>query len=127
MKLKSLEITGFRGIAHLELEFPERVNVLVGVNGAGKSAVLDCTAIMLSLLIERIRSPTGRGRSFVDHDITNGIAETRNEIELRFQGDSVRWSVTKARRGRRQRTLTRLVELRRSVESYGCGSGTERF
>ena len=118
MKLKSLEITGFRGISHLELEFPERVNILVGVNGAGKSAVLDCTAIMLSLLIERIRSPTGRGRTFVDYDITNGIAETRNEIELRFQGDSVRWSVTKTRKGRRQRTPTRLVELRHSVESY---------
>ena len=118
MKLKSLEITGFRGISHLELEFPERVNVLVGVNGAGKSAVLDCAAIMLSLLIERIRSPAGRGRAFVDDDITNGIAETRNEIELRFQEDSVRWSVTKARRGRRSRTLSRLVELRNSVESF---------
>lgn len=118
MKLKSLEITGFRGISHLALEFPERVNVLVGVNGAGKSAVLDCAAIMLSLLIERIRSPAGRGRAFVDDDITNGIAETRNEIELRFQEDSVRWSVTKARRGRRSRTLSRLVELRHSVESF---------
>ena len=77
MKLKSLEIAGFRGISDLDLEFPERVNVLVGVNGAGKSAVLDCAAIMLSHLLERIRSPTGRGRAFVEHDITNSVASRR--------------------------------------------------
>ena len=86
MKLKSLEIAGFRGISDLDLEFPERVNVLVGVNGAGKSAVLDCAAIMLSHLLERIRSPTGRGRAFVEHDITTGVAESRNEIKLRSRG-----------------------------------------
>jgi predicted ATP-binding protein involved in virulence len=118
MKLKSLEIAGFRGISDLDLEFPERVNVLVGVNGAGKSAVLDCAAIMLSHLLERIRSPTGRGRAFVEHDITNGVPETSNEIKLHFQGTSVHWSVTKTRRGRRKQTLTRLVELRNSVEKY---------
>ena len=59
MKLKSLGIRGFRGIRTLELEFPEQINVLVGVNGAGKTAILDCTAIMLSRLIGRIRSSSG--------------------------------------------------------------------
>ena len=40
MKLKSLEIAGFRGISDLDLEFPERVNVLVGVNGGALTYLL---------------------------------------------------------------------------------------
>ena len=118
MKLQSLGICGFRGIRELELEFPEQVNMLVGVNGAGKSAVLDCTAIMLSRLIGRIRSSTGTGRFFSDSDITNDTAETRNEIEICFQGEPVRWSVSKSRKGRRRQTITNLDELRKHVEHF---------
>ena len=116
MKLKSLEIIGFRGIRELKLEFPEQVNVLVGVNGVGKSAVLDCTAIMLSRLIGRIRSSTGTGRFFTVSDINNGTRWTRNEIEISFQGGSVQWSVFKARRGQNKQTITNLRELRKQVE-----------
>ena len=116
MKLKSLEITNFRGIRKLHLEFPEQVNVLVGVNGVGKSAVLDCTAILLSRLIGRIRSSTGTGRFFTESDINNRAQWTRNEIEISFQGESVKWSVFKGRRGRKKQTITNLSELRKQVE-----------
>ena len=118
MKLQSLGISGFRGIRELELEFPEQINMLVGVNGAGKSAVLDCTAIMLSRLIGRIRSSTGTGRFFSDSDINNDTSETRNEIEICFQGESVRWSVSKSRKGRRRQTITNLDEVRKHVERF---------
>ena len=118
MRLKSLDISGFRGIPDLHLEFPERINVLVGVNGVGKSAVLDCTAIMLSRLIGRIRSTAGTGRFFSDSDISNGASETRNEIEICFQGESVRWTVFKSRRGRRRQKITKLDKLREHVEMF---------
>ena len=118
MKLKSLGISGFRGIQELKLEFPEQVNVLVGVNGAGKSAILDCTAIMLSRLFGRIRSTSGTGRFFSDLDINNGTSETRNEIEICSQGDSVRWSVSKSRRGFRKQKITNLKRLRKHVELF---------
>lgn len=118
MELKSLKIVGFRGIPELELEFPEQINVLIGINGVGKSAILDCTAIMLSRLIGRIRSSAGTGRFFTDSDITNGVPETRNEIKICFQGESVQWRVSKARRGRRKQRITRLDELRKHVELF---------
>ena len=116
MKLQSLEITDFRGIRKLHLEFPEQVNVLVGVNGVGKSAVLDCTAILLSRLIGRIRSSTGTGRFFTASDINNSAQWTRNEIEISFRGKSVQWSVFKARRGQKKQTITNLSKLRKHVE-----------
>lgn len=116
MQLKSLTLINFRGIQDLKLDFSEQVNVLLGVNGAGKTAILDCAAIMLSRLIGRIRSTHGTGRSFTDYDISNGISETRNEIDLAFQGRSCQWRVTKTRRGRKRQTITRLEEIKGLVD-----------
>ena len=118
MRLNSINIEGFRGIPNLQLEFPKQVNVLVGVNGVGKSAVLDCTAIMLSRLIGRIRSSAGTGRYFTHSDINNRRQWTRNEIEIAFQGKPLRWSVVKTRRGRQKQSISGLVDLRRDVELF---------
>lgn len=118
MRLNSIDITSFRGIPRLKLDFPERITVLVGINGVGKSAVLDCTAIMLSRLIGRIRSSAGTGRFFTDSDITNGLPWTRNEIEISFRGKPLQWNVTKTRRGRRKQSISGLAELRREVELF---------
>ena len=111
MRIESIDIDGFRGIPELKLEFPGQINVLVGVNGAGKSAVLDCTAIMLSRLIGRIRSTTGTGRFFSESDINNHDRETRNKISIQFRGQTVSWRVTKSRRGYRRRFLSELEDL----------------
>ena len=118
MRLNSINIEGFRGIPNLQLEFPKQVNVLVGVNGVGKSAVLDCTAIMLSRLIGRIRSSAGTGRYFTHSDINNRRQWTRNEIEIAFQGKPLRWSVVKTRRGQQKQSISGLVDLRKDVELF---------
>ena len=118
MRLESIKLTGFRGISKLKLEFPEQVNVLAGVNGSGKSAVLDCAAIMLSRLIGRIRSSSGTGRSFVDSDISNERSETHNRVAIHFQGQSVHWSVTKTRKGRRKQTITKLDAMKKHIERF---------
>lgn len=118
MKLRSLKMIGFRGIIDLELQFPEQINVLVGVNGAGKSAILDCTAVMLSRLIGRIRSSAGTGRFFTETDINNRYKETRNKIHISFQGESVQWTVIKSRRGRNRQAITNLDELRKHIHQF---------
>ena len=117
MRVDSIDIDGFRGIPRLRLGFPEQVNVLVGVNGAGKSAVLDCTAIMLSRLIGRIRSPRETGRLFSESDINNHVRSTRNAISLRFREKHVSWRVAKSRRGYQRRFMPELEELKRCAET----------
>ena len=123
MKIRSVHIAGFRGISELSLDFSERINVLTGINGAGKSAVLDCIAILLSRLIGRIRSSTGTGRFFSESDINNdlGVHETRNSISIQFHGETVHWQVTKGRKGRRKQRIKDLEELRRHVEQLRFG------
>ena len=121
MKLKSLKLTNFRGIRDLRMEFSGQVNVLTGVNGAGKTAVLDCAAIMLSRLIGRIRSTKETGRFFTEYDISNGMTETQNVIETTFQGSPYEWSVTKTRRGQKRQTITGLDGLRNLVDFVRSG------
>ena len=116
MRLNSLRLTNFRGIQDLKLEFSDQVNVLLGANGAGKTAILECATIMLSRLIGRIRSTNGTGRFFTDHDISNGSTETRGEVDITFEGVSYEWSVTKARRKYKKQTITKLKEIDRLVD-----------
>ncbi|OYD95436.1 ATP-binding protein [Nostoc sp. 'Peltigera membranacea cyanobiont' 210A] len=55
MKLKRLKMQSFRGIGDLTLEFDETSpTALIGINGVGKSSILDCLAILLSQMIRDI-------------------------------------------------------------------------
>lgn len=47
MKLSKIEITNFRCFGSLPVDLQSDVNVLVGVNGAGKTTILDAIAIAL--------------------------------------------------------------------------------
>ena len=116
MILKSLTLTNFRGIRDLRLEFSENVNLLAGVNGAGKTAILDCAAIMLSRFVGRLRSTKGTGRFFTDSDISNGSSETRNVIEIAFRSHDFDWSVSKTRRGRKRQSITGLKDVMTLVD-----------
>lgn len=48
MKVKKLKIENFRGIRKMELELHPQMNVFIGVNGSGKSSVLDMIAMLFS-------------------------------------------------------------------------------
>ncbi len=76
MRLTSLELQNFRGFESLSLSFHPKVTVIVGVNGSGKTSILDAIAKE----VKRI-TPHGTGLSFVDEDQRNGAAFF--EIELR--------------------------------------------
>ena len=45
MKIKRLTLSNFRGFKSLDVDFDENLTVLVGLNGQGKSTVLDAIAI----------------------------------------------------------------------------------
>ncbi|WP_442949464.1 AAA family ATPase [Nostoc sp.] len=57
MKVKRLQMQSFRGIGDLTLDFHQtEPTVIIGINGVGKSSILDCLAILLSQFIGRIAS-----------------------------------------------------------------------
>jgi predicted ATP-binding protein involved in virulence len=122
MKVKRLKIDFFRGISYLTLEFPEtEPTVLIGINGVGKSSILDCLAILLSPLIEGIQDPTGTSANFNDQDITNGLQRTHNEITISVDSREVTWSLIKISEGfedfhtHEQSNLAKLKETTREI------------
>lgn len=69
MRIKQLKIVNLRGFKHAELEFTSGMNLLVGVNGVGKTTVLDALRICLSKILIDITKSRGRKIPFVDEDI----------------------------------------------------------
>jgi type I restriction enzyme M protein len=67
LRLQALRLRDFRGFAKLDLDLPEEGPVvLIGVNGAGKSTVLDAVAMFLSPLAA----------------LTCGLSSRRAEIQM---------------------------------------------
>lgn len=124
MRVKKLTLRDFRGIEEMKLVFPAApTSVLVGINGAGKSSILDCMAIMLSRLIRRIRTSIGTGRFFAEQDIRNNALETRNSIEVALQGRDIGWTVTRVRHGMKKQAITNLEELKNIADLLTQGVG----
>lgn len=48
MYIKELQLENFRGFPELNLKFSHNLAVLIGINGSGKSSLLDAIAILLS-------------------------------------------------------------------------------
>ena len=70
MFVKQLKITAFRGIESLDLTFQPGINVLIGVNGVGKSSAIECLVILLgeyvSKLTEKFKSSYTQSSSAID-------------------------------------------------------------
>lgn len=98
MKLKSIELLNFRGVAKMTLDFTERTTALVGVNGVGKSTVLDALAIALSHLTWRINEQPLKARPIAIDDIRLSADFARISIAIELRRQNVRWSVAVNRR-----------------------------
>lgn len=60
MKIHRLEVTNFRGFSQRTFTLSDQFNVLIGENGAGKTAVLDALAIGAGTLFNAIEGIPGR-------------------------------------------------------------------
>ena len=58
MKLKRLELTNFRIFEQATFDFQPGMNLIVGINGVGKSSVLDALRLLFS---EVLVSYSGKG------------------------------------------------------------------
>lgn len=72
MKIHKIEITNYKAIRHLYFDCGARVNVFVGINGSGKSTVLQAIKTQLSWFVSKMKSRNGRGVVLYDSDITLG-------------------------------------------------------
>jgi predicted ATP-binding protein involved in virulence len=111
MHIEQLTLSQFRGAKHLPLVLHDRMNVFVGMNGAGKSSLLDASALLLSWLINRIKTATASGRPIGEADIQNGAAHASLSMKLGNYAKPYEWSLVKYRKGRHQDEKSSLQAL----------------
>jgi len=111
MHIEQLTLNKFRGAKELPLVLHERMNVFVGMNGAGKSTVLDAAAILLSWLINRVKTTSASGRPISEVDIQNGFNHASLSIKLSNYATAYDWSLVKYRKGRQQDEKSSLPAL----------------
>jgi predicted ATP-binding protein involved in virulence len=97
MHIHTLTLERFRGAQSLTLTLHDKLNVFVGINGAGKTTVLTAAAILLSWLVNRIKAPGASGRPISKSDISNGKTSANLGITLydRYHDYSYSWNLTR--------------------------------
>lgn len=104
MRVKELTLHNFRGIKDLHLVFNTQHNVvvLVGVNGVGKSSILDCIILLVKYykgVCEHHHNfdstPIDPEKLILDSDINANQLKTINQIEASFDELSVKWKIGK--------------------------------
>lgn len=98
MRVESISIRNFRGIENARIVFDQRTTAFVGVNGVGKSTILDALAIALSQLTWRISGHPLKARPIAIDDIRHGAEYARIEASVRIGESSVQWGVATNRR-----------------------------
>lgn len=86
MQVDELKLTHFRGLLDTEIKFHPGFNLIVGVNGAGKSSVLDALRILLSQVLPMFTPAPRFNLGFDGDDIMIGRASTQAQITFSCHG-----------------------------------------
>jgi AAA15 family ATPase/GTPase len=101
MKVRSLTVTNFRGFEGTR-RFPpdndmrvlgERFVVIAGINGRGKSSLLDGLALLLGRLLRELTLSKASGQPFSKRDVYAGKDYTELEMQVFCAGIPVKYSV----------------------------------
>ena len=87
MRITSLKLTNIRSIETAEFRFQPGFNLIVGVNGVGKSTVLDASRICLSRILPRITESRSRRMSLGVDDIRSGFSFLDAELSMTVDVD----------------------------------------
>lgn len=99
MRIKNVSLTNFRGIENASFDLSDKLNLFVGVNGSGKSTVLDAIVISLSWLINRIQTESANGKPITESSIKLGESFSDIKVELEENNRSYQWNTVGTARG----------------------------
>ena len=99
MKIDQLDLCNYKGFTKIRFEFHEKLNLFVGINGSGKSSVLDAMATALSWLVNRIQRERANGSQISESELRNGAEKGYIDILATHKTSNYRWCLTKSARG----------------------------
>lgn len=97
MHVDTLKLTNMRAIETAELRFRSGFNLLVGVNGVGKTTVLDALAYCLSGITKQVNGLRAPAREPEEGDIRFGAASMTLECALKLGGKNYTYLVHEPR------------------------------
>lgn len=86
MQINQLTLTNFRGFEQAEFEFQPGMNLIVGINGVGKSSVLDALRIAFSRILPKLTACQERKINFNTDDIMIGKNKLTVEMNVDISG-----------------------------------------
>ena len=89
MKLKKISITNYRCFGKVDIDFDEHTTLIVGKNGAGKTAILDAVAVAVSTFLLGIDGGVSRSISKDDaryefHDL-DGTVDPQHQFPVSIE------------------------------------------
>jgi predicted ATP-binding protein involved in virulence len=121
MKIRELTLRGYRGYAAPQsFHFAEHFTVVAGINGRGKTALLDALALLCSRLLPLISPARSGYRSIHVSEVNQSSPSAELDMKVNCANIPLEYKVTYDRE-RRQTSSTKLPEVvRREVRrAYG--------
>lgn len=104
LSVQHLGLRDFRGLKSLDFDCTQ-LNVILGVNGSGKTSILQALAISLSRLSSRIATGRSVGLKVDSLDIRNGAQKLDIRVSLTYAGHSYGTSIRRERVGQAKQFL----------------------
>ena len=87
MRITRLKLANIRAVEVAELQFQPGFNLVAGVNGVGKTTVLDSLAVCCSAIVRHANRRPRYGRSFETDDIRVGAGALQAQCYLECAGE----------------------------------------
>ena len=84
MHLQNLTLKNFRCFESIDVAFHPQLTVIVGVNGAGKTTILEGAAIALSTLFTALDGPKGIGIEKEQAHLKAYTVGSTNDVQPQF-------------------------------------------
>ena len=97
MNVTGLNLTNFRVIERAEFRFHPGMNLIVGVNGVGKTSVLDALAVCLAAVVKEANKLRTKATPFNSDDIRIGAEYVTAECHFRLGQQELGYLVHKPR------------------------------
>ena len=96
--LHKICLENFRGFEDTVIEFDPKLTVIAGINGAGKTSLLEAIAIGLHRVAARIQNEKAIGRGIQEKDIRIGFSRSKLEFEMTLnQSLIISWETSRYR------------------------------
>lgn len=107
MYLKQLELHNFRSFEHLKLEFHDRLTVIVGSNGAGKTTIMEGATVAIGTMFVGMNNLPGRRIDKSDAHLKVFSIGSSEDVQAQYPVDVSAVAEIDGKQGEWKRSLNR--------------------